>query len=336
VPLPQPPAENEPVLAEGRFWLAGGRFWLTPQRLVWSPWRGEPQQLSLATLSPEHITLLPGAEGVRLEGDRRVTLTGVPQARSLAVLLKLYTRKWKSAGAHVRELISRRASLDLLGSGREQDRAWGVCLLQPGYMAFLPERRPTWRDRLRRLVGAASPSEPAERRRLEVLVNQLRKLPAEEFDQHLKELVRVRGGMIWPSIELHRARNREGQGPRILIRKRSVLAIPDARPGFVEQYFQQHWPNAWTAIRSSWWRRHFTSLLLLLVSVGWWVLPLLSGAPPGVGMSLFHMSNVPYVLAFMRYVRVKGYSPLLGLLALTPCIGWLILLALHDKNEPRD
>jgi len=337
VPMPQPPGEAEPVLAQGCSWLSARRFWLTPERLVWFPWWGEPQQLSMNTLQPERISLLPGGVGVRLEGDRRFTLAAVRWARSLAVLLKLYSRKRRGAGAHVHELLSRRAYLDTLGSGREQDRAWGVCLLRPGYLAFLPERRPTLRDRLFHLVGAASSPVVAEFRRLDVLVKQLRQLPEEEFDQHLVEIVRARGGVIWPSRELHRARSSPGQGPRILFRRRSVVGIPDARPEAVEPFFRQHWPHALTAASPSWWRRHTGSLLLLGLSLAWWWIPVAGGVPsPGMGNSFFHLGNLPWLLAFMRYARVKGYSPLLGLLSLVPCIGWIILLVIQDRNAPKD
>jgi len=77
------------------------------------------------------------------------------------------------------------------------------------------------------------------------------------------------------------------------------------------------------------------SLALLGPSIGVWMLPLFN-LSPGVGLSIFQLSNVPWVLAFMRYVRVKGYHPLLGLLSLAPCLGWIILLVLQDRNAPKD
>jgi len=335
VPLPQPPAAAEPVLVEGHAWLPGGRFWLTPERLVWFPWSGEPEQLPLNTLDPGSISSLRGGVGVQQEGGRRLTLRGVRRARSLAVLLKLYSRRRPSVGAPVGELITRRGYLDILGTGREQDRQWGMCVLRPGYLAFLPERRPTLRDHVRHLVGAASTPAPAELRRLNVLVKQLRQLPEEEFDQHLAEIVRARGGSLWPTRELNRARVFEGPGPRIMVRRRSVVGIPEERQEPVEQFFRQHWPHALTSARPSWWRRHSMSLALLGPSIGVWMLPLFN-LSPGVGLSIFQLSNVPWVLAFMRYVRVKGYHPLLGLLSLAPCLGWIILLVLQDRNAPKD
>jgi hypothetical protein len=334
-PVPQPPGESEPVLAAGRSWLTPRRFWLTPERLVWLPWRGEPEQVLLNNLQPERISLLPGGVGVRLEGDRRVSLAGLPRARSLAVLLKLYSRKRRGAGAPVRELITRRGYLDALGTGREEDRLWGLCLLRPGYLAFLPERQPTLRDRLFHLVGAASRPVPEEFRWLDVLVKQLRQLPEEEFDSHLEAFVRARGGSIWPTHELNRSPVLEGSGPRFMVHRRSVVGIPEARQEALEQFFRQHWP-ALRAARPSWWRRHAPSLMLLLLSLALSAGPLFKGTLPDPGLFLFQLANVPWLLAFMRYARVKGYPPLLGLLSLAPCIGWIILLILQDRNAPRD
>jgi hypothetical protein len=65
------------------------------------------------------------------------------------------------------------------------------------------------------------------------------------------------------------------------------------------------------------------------------VVPLFFG-PDLPESSLFYLSYVPGLLAFSRYVRVKGHSPLLGLLSLLPCIGWLMILGLPDKNAPQD
>lgn len=336
VPLPDPPGEAEPVLAEGRSWFPGSRFWLTPERLVWFPSRDEPQQLPLKNLLPGSISLLPAGLGVRVKGEAHVTLSGVRRPRALAALLKLYSRRRRESEAPVRELVTRRAFLDELGTGREEDRVWGTCVFRPGYLAFLPERQPTLRDRLRHLVGAASPTVPAGLKRLEALVKQLRKLPEAEFDAHLQEFLQAWGGHLWPSRVLHRARNIEGQGPRILVRRRSVVAIPEARPEFVEQFFQMHWPNAWKVVRPSWWRRHAASLGLISINLLMWSGFLFRGLPPEAAMPFWYAGQVPWALAFMRYVRVKGYHPLLGLVTLAPCPGWLILAFLPDKNSPRE
>lgn len=337
MPLPDQPGEAEPVLAEGRSWLPRSRYWLTPERLVWFPSRGEPQQLPLNVLPPGSISLLPAGLGVRVEGDKRVTLVGVRKPRNLAALLKLYSRRKHESPRTARDRVTPRAYLDELGTGREQDRVWGMCVFRPGYLAFLPERQPTLGDRLRFLVGAASPTAPAELKRLEVLVKQLCQLPEEEFDAHLKEVLQARGGHLWPSQELHQARNLQGQGPRILARMRSVVAIPEARPEAVEQYFQRHWPNAWAVVvRSSWWRRHAMSLLLIgLNQVGWWSPLLFKGQFAPLSTAVWWAAQVLWALAFMRYVRVKGHHPLLGLVSVAPCLGWLILVFLPDKNAPR-
>lgn len=337
MPLPDQPGEAEPVLAEGRSWFPRRRFWLTPERLVWFPSRGEPQQLSLSTLPPGGISLLPAGLGVRVEGQHPVTFSGVRRPRALAALLKRHGRRNRGPQGTAHVLFTPRASLDELGTGREQDRVWGMCVFRPGYLAFFPERRPTLGDRLRLLVGAASPTAPAELERLRALVSYLHTLPEEEFDAHLKEVIQARGGHVWPSRVLHRARNIEGQGPRILIHMRSVVAIPEVRPEFVEQYFQRHWPNAWAVVeRSSWWRRHAMSLLLIgLNQLGWWSPLLFKGQLPMLSTAVWWAAQVPWVLAFMRYARVKGYHPLLGLVTLVPCLGWLVLAFLPDKNAPR-
>jgi hypothetical protein len=336
VPLPDPPGEAEPVLAEGRSWFPRSRFWLTPERLVWFPSHGEPEQLPLRTLLPGSISLLPAGLGVRVQGEKHVTLSGVRRPRALALLLKLYGRRKHGLEVPARQLVTRRAYLDELGTGREQDRVWGMCVFRPGYLAFLPERQPTLSDQLRFLVGAASPVVPAELKRLDVLVKQLQKLPEEEFDTHLREVIQARGGQLWPSKVLHRARNLQGQGPRLLVRRRSVVAIPEARPEFVEQYFQMHWPNAWKVVRPSWWRRHAASLGLISINLLGWLGLFLRGQPFMLDMAVWYAAQVPWALAFMRYVRVKGYHPLLGLMTLMPCPGWLILAFLPDKNAPRE
>ncbi|KFE67619.1 hypothetical protein [Hyalangium minutum] len=335
-PLPDPPGEAEPVLAEGRSWFPRSRFWLTPERLVWILSGDAPQQLPLKNLLPGSISLLPAGLGVRVEGEAHVTLPGVRRPRALVALLKLYSWKRRGPEGMARERVTRRAFLDELGTGREQDRVWGICVFRPGYLAFLPERQPTLGDRLRYLVGAASPTVPAELKRLEAWVKQLRKLPEEEFDAHLQELLKACGGHLWPSRVLHRARNIGGQGPRILVRRRSVVAIPEARPEFVEQFFQMHWPNAWKVVRPSWWRRHAASLGLISINVLVWSSFLFGGLPREDAMAFWYAGQVPWVLAFMRYVRVKGYHPLLGLVTLAPCPGWLILTFLSDKNSPRE
>jgi hypothetical protein len=169
-----------------------------------------------------------------------------------------------------------------------------------------------------------------------VLVKQLGQLPEEEFDPHLEVIVQVRGGMIWPARELNRARIYEGPGPRIMLRRRSVLGIPETRGEPVEQFLRQHWPQALSSVRPSWWRRHSPSLLLVGISQAAWALPLLTGVPNGMGFPFFALSYVPWLLGFMRYVRTKGYPPLLGLVSLAPCIGWIIPLVLQDRNAPKD
>jgi hypothetical protein len=67
--------------------LKPGRFWLTPERLVWKPLLGEAVQVRLSSIPPGGITQ-PRPTTVCIEGDRKLALVDLPEARKLAELLQ--------------------------------------------------------------------------------------------------------------------------------------------------------------------------------------------------------------------------------------------------------
>jgi hypothetical protein len=64
-----------------------GEFWLTPERLVWRAMFGQPVEVRLASIPPGGISS-PRRNRLHVEGDRKLTLEELPQARELAALLE--------------------------------------------------------------------------------------------------------------------------------------------------------------------------------------------------------------------------------------------------------
>lgn len=75
--------------------LSPGQFWVTPERLVWKGLFSEAVEVRLASIPPGGVSS-PRRDTVLVEGDRKLTLTELPQARELAALLEQWRQRASS------------------------------------------------------------------------------------------------------------------------------------------------------------------------------------------------------------------------------------------------
>ena len=334
-PLPQLPGEDEPVLLdEGD---AAGHLWLTPKRVLWVPYSGEPVQVLLASLLPGRISSRRGE--LRVEGARTVTVPAGSRARYLAALLEAVRRvaRLPEPSPGPGEAVTCRAWFHMQHTGGVADAAWGVCVLRPGYVVFLPARNT---HPIAHWLLNKDRRDPAALRREELLVELLRQLPEADFDASVEALARASGGCFWPAgtAELFRPRGPEARRGFRLVREGRVLTVhtPLAH-GSLAASLVERWP-AYTGPHQldpavlHRMRRHVPTLVLLLGSSGVSpaILLALSDASPWFSL----LGTLLGLVGSCAYAKAKGYSPLLGLPSLAVC-GWpLFLLFRKDRNTP--
>lgn len=325
---------DEPVLFEGAMsaWPGPGRFWLTPERLLWRPWfLGEPVQLKPESLSPENIAVLP--RGITL-------LPSAGQALKLKSMLELCRQlaRQRHEPPQVFDLIT--PPMYWHHPDYPSDKRWGLGVFGPHGMTFLPARPPSLLGRLKRFVGFEVRRPEPELRRLQVLVEQLRRLPSDTFDRALGALARARGEKHDGSLTgLDRLPDVE-QELRLRAPGR-VLAVPGSeQSGALHAFLESHPPRAGN-MRSaqapaSWWWRHYKEKLGIILGASL-SYPLGFVMPFGLGWLASLAGRVISLWASVRYAKAKGYSWWLGLILSMGCspLGPLLLLFISDKKRAK-
>lgn len=333
------PPPEEPVLLEGWMpaWPEPGRFWLTPERLVWRPWLGELVQVKLESLSSENLAPLPAGFVLRVKGRTWLTLPSFGQARGLRSLLELcpqLARQWRE----------QRQAFDVITppmywhhQDYPSDKHWGLGVIGPHGLNFLPVSPPPLLERLRRFVGLGTRRPEPELRRLKVLVEHLRRLPASTFSQALGELTRARGGKhYWPATGLVRLPN---LGEDIQLRAPGlVLGIPDPKHGSVlHELLELHPPRGEDAVPSkapaSWWWRHYKEKLGIALGIAL-SYPGTFMVPAGLNWLTYLVGHGLSIWSSARYAKAKGRPWWLGLMLAMGCspIGALLLFFIPEKK----
>lgn len=344
-PVPELPSPKELVVLRQSGWvgLMPGHLWLTLERVVWWPWRGEPVQVRLASLEARPVALVSAGFGVEFEGERRWAVTTWRRAGPLARLIDL-CRQLPQPGhdaSPVRELaVSQAYSRHL---DYESERRWGVAVFLPEYVAFLPTHRLSPLEHLGRLVGreVRCPT-PSDLLWQQTLVEQLRRLPAEQFESALRALVRSRDGWLWSSHEVHRAPEEEGE--LRLERGAQLLGIEGAKwREVVQPFLQRHLPFASAPStrrpRRGVWRELLRERLAMVVGI-------LLCLPPfhalrGGEETVFSLAGRGLLVwAGMRHVKAKGHPPWVGLIfsfsffPMTPFVLFFTKLKQPSRRSP--
>jgi hypothetical protein len=354
-PLPEPPRQGVPVLLEDAATFSAGRVWLTPERLLWVPRFAEPVQVLLASLPPGRISSRLG--WVHVEGPRTVRVPAGRRARYLVAVLELLRRvaQLREPTPWQGEIVTCRAFCHVQHQGGMADADWGVCVLRPGYVAFLPARPGGhighWLlNKDRRDLSALCQEES--------VVEALRRLPEAEFDAAMESLARAGGGCFWRAgtAELFRPQGQEAsQGFRLVSEGRVLTVRPRWPPsrGRLVASLVERWPRYEgprhldpTSVLSRVFGR-VPSLALILAGT---VLPdalrllVLSVNPPLVlqvnsSFELWLLSALLATWGCCAYAKRKGDSPLLGLpwlaTSMFPFPVWpLVLLFRKDRNLP--
>jgi hypothetical protein len=308
---PRPPGADDPVLFEDWMlsWPSPGRLWLTPKRLLWQPWAGEPVQLPLASLGRDAVTLLPGWIGVHV---KRVGLTffSLSYSDTLASLLRLGLRTEPLAHEQPRVLDVVTSPAYCRHADNVYPERWGLAVFGPHGAALLPARHRTLLDLCLSLAGIrARQPQPSELRRLESLVEHLRRLPSGEFDHALRELTRARGGKFWPYTELYPIVDSTHE---MGVQARGQLLVVAQRQKTVLEFLTRHPPAAPAPPKKSWWRKHQVK-----VGIAAGLALAYTGIFSGNGTDqklLYYAGRAVFALACMRYSKARGYSVLPGLL----------------------
>jgi len=308
---PQPPGADDPVLFEDWMlsWPSPGRVWLTPKRLLWQPWSGEPVQLPLASLERDDVPLLPGWLGVHLK-RMGLTLFSLSSSDTLASLLRLGLRTETLAHEQpqVPGVVTHLAYCP--HEDMEMPRRWGLGVFGPHGVALLPARHRTFLDLCLSLVGIrARQPRPSELRRLEALVEHLRRLPFGEFEQALRELTQARGGSFWPSTKPP-LRRRTGQDVTLQAGKqRLVVTQPEYA---VHQFLELLSAASSSPPKKSWWRKHQVKVGIAAGMA--LVYTALLGGNGTDQKLMYYAGHAVFALACMRYSKARGYSVLPGLM----------------------
>jgi hypothetical protein len=344
-PLPQPPGPGEPVLFED--WLfsgsSPGRVWLTPERLLWQPWLGEPVQVPLDSPERNAITLLPGWIGLHVK-RQRLTLFSLSYAEPLASLLQFcfgIAHLWHER-PQVLDLVTCPAYLHHQNYGAPS--RWGLGVFLPTGLAFLPASHRTLLDLCRSLVGiGARRPGSVELRRLEALVEHLRRLPSHEFNVALRELVHAREGKFWPSSGLHRL-VAAGSDLRLQAREQVVVVADDERRDHVHEFLARHPPAGVGQAKVSWWRTHYKEKVGIVAGLALHSTAMMHvlGSPPEpeqTWLYLLFLGQGLLAWACSRYAKALGHPALFGLVASIMCPtlcspAMLLLLGPSPKKEP--
>jgi hypothetical protein len=335
-PLPEHPGSTEPMLLTEE--SPAGHFCLTPQRLYWKPNSGEPVQVVLASLPPGRVSSRHG--WLLVEGARTVRVPAGRRARYLAALVEALRQvaleREDSPGPGA--LVTSKAWCHVQHRGGVVDADWGVCVLRPGYVAFLPARN---RDELGSWLFNKTQRDPRALRQEELLVELLQRLPEAAFDAWVESLARAaRGGCFWPagSAELFRPWGPDASRGFRLVSQGRVLTVPTPLvPGSPADALLQRWPPYEGARHLDpsvlhRMRRHFPALVLLLF--GSLLGPAIALAANDAPAWLPMFCTVLGVVGSCAYAKGKGYSPLLGLPSLLVC-GWSFFLIFRkDRNTP--
>ncbi|MFE8595322.1 coiled-coil domain-containing protein [Archangium violaceum] len=238
---PPPPGADDPVLFEDWMlsWPSPGRVWLTPDRLLWRPWFGDPIQVPLAALQPEAVTLLPGWIGLHLK-RMGLTLFSLSYAETLTSLLRLRLRTVNMAHGQPQANDVATSPAYCHRVNHLSPERWGLGVFGPHGAALLPAHHRTFLGFCLRLVGIqARKLQPAELRRLESLVEHLRRLPPGEREHALRELTRARDGRFWPLTGFQRGPSTEQD--LIFQSGKQYLVVPQP-PSTLHDVLQQHRP----------------------------------------------------------------------------------------------
>lgn len=184
------------------FGLRTGAYWLTSDRLVWKPLLGEPVAVPLRSIRPGGVRVQPRLGTVHVEGERTAHVRHILESERLAAFLELHRQPpllgASRAGLRLGEVAFYPAELREGGTVRH-----GLAVLRPRYVAFLP--REAGAAVLQAVTGAPVP--PGRRVEAEWVVDQLRWLPAEEFDAVLERVLPAVKGVRWSAFD---ARHRAG------------------------------------------------------------------------------------------------------------------------------
>jgi hypothetical protein len=335
-PLPEPPQPGEPVLLEDAETSAAGRVWLTPERLLWVPRFAEPVQVLLASLPPGRISSRFG--WVHVEGPRTVRVPAGRRAPYLAAVLEALRKvaQLREPSLWQGEIVTCRAFCHVQHKGGVADADWGVCVLRPGYVAFLPARPGGhighWLlNKDRRDLSAL--------RQEESLVETLWRLPEAEFDAAMESLARAGGGCFWRAgtAELFRPQGQEAsQGFRLVAEGRVLTVRAPLSRGSPAASLVNLWP-AYVGPRQldpsipHRVYRHVPAVALMLAGL---LLPyafvVLGTAFPGLSL----LGTLLLLVGCCVYAKGKGYSPLLGLPSLLICAWPFVLFFKKDRNTP--
>jgi hypothetical protein len=322
-PETRPLQPDEPVLFEGWMsaWPGPGEVCLTPERLLWRPWFfGEPVQMKPESLSSENIA------------------PSVGQALKLRSLLELCRQlaQHRHAQPQVFDLIT--PPMYWHHPDYPSDKRWGLGVLGAHGLSLLPVREPPLLERLKRFLGFEVRRPEPELRRLEVLVERLRRLPPDAFQQALGELTRARGGKhYWPTTGLVRLPDSAGQELRLRA-PGQVLGVPGSeQSGALHAYLERHPPRGETAVTGKaparWWWRHYKEKLGIALGAalsypGPFVLP------AGLGVLAYFVGHGISFWSSARYAKAKGHPWWLGLMLAMGCspIGALLLFFMPEKK----
>ncbi|QSQ13009.1 hypothetical protein [Myxococcus landrumensis] len=178
-----------------------GRVWLTGERLLWVPTLGEAVSVPLESIPVGGVTL-ERALSLRVDGEPRVQVPFLSDARHLATLIELHSqpplRGLVRTGVKLSDAVVYPA---VLKDGAEHRSGWAV--LRPAGVSFVPEG--TGSQVLSTVLGreVALPAEAGW------VLEQLRWLSATEFDAWVARLVGVTGGTSWSAWD----RVRRGEEP---------------------------------------------------------------------------------------------------------------------------
>ncbi|MFL5355813.1 hypothetical protein [Archangium sp.] len=341
-PEARPLQPDEPVLLEGWMpaWPGPGRFWLTPERLVWRPWFfGEPVQLEPESLSPENIAVLPRGFFLLAEGRRGFTLLpSVGQALKLKALLELCRQlaQHRREQPQVFDLIT--PPMYWHHPDYPADRRWGLGVFGPHGMTFLPVREPTLRERLKRWVGFEVRRPEPELRRLEGLVERLRRLPSDTFNQALGELTRAQGGKhYWPATGLVRLPD-AGQDFRLRAPAQVLVVPASEQSGALHTFLERYPPQGEDAVSrkapASWWWRHSKEKVGIVLGAAL-SYPLAFMLPSAVSWLAYLAGHGLSFWSSARFAKAKGYPWWLGLVLAMGCspIGTLLLFFIPERKK---
>ncbi|RKH23029.1 hypothetical protein D7Y11_27990 [Corallococcus sp. AB018] len=174
--------------------LRSGRVRITSERVLWTPVFGAAQAVRLDSILDDGVHLDRSQFDLVVKGDRRLCARSVRDALGLMLSLELH-RQPPLLGAAARSGEQLEDVALLPAKVGDVD---GVCVLRPHALAFIPDRRGP--QALQAVTGKPTPLKGFEADRV---LEELRWLPAAEFDACVSRVVKATGGLAWTPGDAH-------------------------------------------------------------------------------------------------------------------------------------